>query len=72
MNDASGMGRLVGSVTPNVVPPGTTVKVTFLLPAKEVGGWIYVNAGQLLWGDDLPMAGEIRITADGHVDWLSP
>ena len=28
------MLRLVGSATPNVVPAGATVKVTFLFPAK--------------------------------------
>ena len=29
--------RLVGSATPNVVPAGTTMKVTFLFPAKGSG-----------------------------------
>ena len=33
-NEQGLLGRLVGSATPNVVPPGATVKVTFLLPAK--------------------------------------
>ena len=32
--DEGGMLRLVGSATPNVVPAGATVKVTFLFPAK--------------------------------------
>ena len=32
--DESGMLRLVGSATPNVVPAGATVKVTFRFPAK--------------------------------------
>ena len=32
-----GMSRLVGSATPNVVPAGATVKVTFLFPAKGTG-----------------------------------
>ena len=35
--DESGMLRLVGSATPNVVPAGATVKVTFLFPAKGDG-----------------------------------
>ena len=45
--DARGlMGRLVGSVTPNVVPPGATVKVTFLVPAKGSNRWwIFANPG---------------------------
>jgi hypothetical protein len=70
------MGRLVGSVTPNVVPTGTTVNVTFHLPAKDVTGWwIFVNpgpdTGPLLAWTDVPLAREIRITADGQVAWLS-
>ena len=32
-----GAFRLVGSATPNVVPAGTTMKVTFLFPAKGSG-----------------------------------
>ena len=40
----SGTLRLVGSATPNVVPAGATVKVTFRFPAKGADdGWIYVN-----------------------------
>ena len=75
--DSTGMTRLVGSVTPNVVPAGATVEVTFRLPAKGVEGWwIFVNPGPdngaLLAGTDVPRAGEIRITADGQVGWLSP
>ena len=71
------MGQLVGSVTPNVVPPGATVEVTFLLPAKGVEGWsIFVNPGPnnggLVGWTDVPLAGEIRITADGQAGWLSP
>jgi len=34
--------ELVGSATPNVVPAGTTVQVTFLFPAND-DGWIHVN-----------------------------
>ena len=68
------LGRLVGSVTPNVVPPGATVQVTFRLPASGVDGWsIFVNPGPddgpLLLGTDVPLAGEIHIDADGQVMW---
>jgi hypothetical protein len=75
--EAGPLGRLVGSVTPNVVPPGTTVEVTFLLPAKGVGEWwIFVNPGPndeaLLAGTDVPLAGEIYVTAGGQPAWRSP
>jgi hypothetical protein len=69
------MGQLVGSVTPNVVPPGATVKATFLLPAKGVEGWsIFVNpgpnnGGTIGWTDE-PLAGEIHINQDGQPGWL--
>ena len=71
------LGRLVGRATPNVVAPGTTVKVTFLLPAKNVDGWsIFVNpgpdTGNLVGSNDVPLKGEIVITEDGQVGWLSP
>ena len=71
------LGRLVGRATPNVVAPGATVKVTFLLPAKGVDGWsIFVNPGpdkgNLVGSNDVPLKGEIVITADGQVGWLSP
>ena len=33
--DESGLAGLCGKVTPNVVPPHTTIEVTFLLPPKE-------------------------------------
>jgi hypothetical protein len=67
--------RLVGSATPNVVPPGSTAKVTFLFPAE--GGWIYVNprpgeGGSLVNADQIGIPGKILITADGQVGWLSP
>ena len=74
----TGRGRLVGTVTPSVVPPRATVKVTFALPAKGSTGWaIFVNpdptdTGPLLVWTDVPLAGEIRITADGNPGWLSP
>jgi hypothetical protein len=65
------LGSLIGSVTPNVVPPGATVRVTFLLPAKGVEGWsIFVNPGPndgpLIVGPDLPLAGQIHINEDGQ------
>ena len=68
-------GTLVGSATPNVVPAGTTMNVTFLLPAE--GGWIDVNlrpgeGGGLLTPDQIGIPGKIVITADGQVGWLSP
>ena len=70
-------GRLVGTVSPSVVPPGATVKVTFALPAKGPTGWsIFVNpgpdTGPLLVWTEVPLAGEIRIGAHGSVGWLSP
>jgi hypothetical protein len=77
--DDSGMLRLVGSATPNVVPPGTTVKVTFLFPAEggPDDGWIYVNprpdsGGSLVSAADIGIPGKIVIGADGQVGWLSP
>ena len=40
------MGQRVGSATPSVVPPGTTVEVTFLVPATGGDGWsIFVKSG---------------------------
>jgi hypothetical protein len=75
--DGSGMTRLVGSVTPNVVPPGATVNVTFLLPAKgSTGWWIFVNpgpdTGALLAWNQVPLAGKVLVMADGQPGWLSP
>ena len=70
-------GRLVGTVSPSVVPPGATVRVTFALPAKGSTRWsIFVNPGPdegplLVW-TEVPLAGEIRIGAYGSVGWLSP
>jgi hypothetical protein len=71
------LGPLVGTATPNVVPAGATVKVTFLLPAKGVKGWwIFVNpgpdTGALLGWDQVPLAGKVVIMADGQPGWLSP
>jgi hypothetical protein len=72
--DGDGL-RLVGAATPNVVPAGASVKVTFLFPAD--GGWIYVNprpgeGGALVSADDIGIPGKIVVTADGQVAWLSP
>ena len=75
---ATGPGRLVGTVTPSVAPAGATVEAVFALPAKDSTGWaIFVNpdppdTGPLLVWTDVPLAGEIRITADGNPFWLSP
>ena len=68
--------ELVGSATPNVVPAGATVQVTFRFPANE-DGWIYVNprpveGGALVNADQIGIPGKILITADGQVGWLSP
>jgi hypothetical protein len=76
-NEKGLLGPLVGSATPNVVPPGVTVNVTFLLPAKGSRAWsIFVNPGPndgpLLLGTQVPLAGEIHITSDGQTGWLSP
>jgi Kelch motif len=74
--EAGLLGRLVGSVTPNVVPPDTTMEVTFLLPAKGVTRWlIFVNPGPndgaLLAETDVPLAGEIYVTVGGQPAWRS-
>ena len=76
-NEQGLLGRLVGSVTPNVVPAGTTVQVTFLLPAKGAEGWsIFVNpgwnTGGLVGSTDVPPAGQIVVMADGQPAWRSP
>ena len=74
----SGPAGLCGTVTPNVVPPHTTVKVTFLLPPKQVKScWIWVNpvpgeGGSLFQTSDAPMPGEFVITAEGQAGWSSP
>ena len=71
----TGMGRQCGTVTPSVVPPDTTMKVTFLLPPKKVTTcWIWVNpapgtGGSFFQTSDAPMKGEFLITADGQTMW---
>jgi hypothetical protein len=70
--------ELVGSATPNVVPAGTTVQVTFLFPAEGAGdGWIHVNPrpgdeGGLVNAAQIGIPGTILITAEGVGGWLSP
>jgi hypothetical protein len=71
-----GGSRLVGSATPNVVPAGATVQVTFRFPADE-DGWIYVDlrpgdGGGLVNADQIGIPGKIWIREDGEVGWLSP
>ena len=60
--------RLVGSATPNVVPAGATVKVTFLFPAKGVpdDGWITVNP-RLGDGADVGLVGAGDIGIPGKI-----
>jgi hypothetical protein len=77
--DENGITQLVGSATPNVVPAGATVKVTFLFPAKSDpdDGWIFVNPrpgpeGPLVGAADIGIPGKILITAEGVVVWASP
>jgi len=73
--DETGMTRLIGAVTPNVVPPGTTGEVTFHLPAGMGGWWIFVNpgphTGALLGPNDIPRAAVIHIGTGGQLSWSS-
>jgi len=69
----TGMGRQCGTVTPSVVPPNTTMTVTFLLPPKRVTTcWIWVNpdtgGGSFFQTSDAPMKGEFLIR-DGQTMW---
>ena len=71
-----GIETLVGSATPNVVPAGATMEVTFLFPAND-DGWIYVGprpgeGGALVNADQLGIPGKIVIRAEGDTVWLSP
>ena len=75
--DGHGKLQLVGSATPNVVPAGATVKVTFRFAAKGDHGWIFVNPrpgdeGGLVGAGDIGIPGKILIGAEGQVGWLSP
>jgi hypothetical protein len=71
------MGRLVGSATPDVVLPGTTVEVTFLVPATSAGGWsIFVNPrpgtdiGGVIGWTVFPPSGSIHINEEGLSGWM--
>ena len=78
--ETSGTFRLVGSATPNVVPAGATMKVTFLFPAKGPDdGWITVNPrlGEgadvgSVGADNIGMPGKILITAECGGCWVGP
>ena len=77
--DENGISQMVGSATPNVVPAGASVRVTFLFPAKvdPDDGWIFVNprpgeGRALVRAADIGIPGKIVITADGQETWLSP
>jgi hypothetical protein len=72
--------HLVGSATPNVVPAHSTMKVTFLFPAKGPDdGWITVNPriGEgadvgSVGADNIGMPGKTWITAEGDSGWVGP
>lgn len=75
-----GPAQLCGSVTPNVVPPGVTEKVTFQLPPKRVKNcWIWVNpvpgqGGSMFQSSDAPLAGKFVIQEGengAQGSWLS-
>ena len=78
--DDGGTFRLVGSATPNVVPAGTSMKVTFLFPAEGPDdGWITVNPrfGEgadvgSVGADNIGMPGKIWIRAEGDSGWVGP
>jgi hypothetical protein len=71
----TGVGRLCGNVTPNVVPAGVTMKVTFLLPPKNVTScWIWVNpvpgeGGSFFQTSDAPLKGGFLIDEGGQEMW---
>ena len=76
-----GTFRLVGSATPNVVPAGATVQVTFRFPAKggPDEGWITVNPRLgdgadvgLIGAGDIGIPGKILIREEGDWGWLGP
>ena len=73
--DETGMGRQCGTVTPSVVPPETTMTVTFLLPPKSVTNcWIWVNpapgeGGSFFQTSDAPLNGGFHIDEGGQVMW---
>ena len=71
----TGVGRLCGNVTPNVVPAGVTMEVTFLLPPKNVTScWIWVNpvpgeGGSFFQTSDAPLEGGFLIDEGGQEMW---
>ena len=76
-NERGDMGPLVGSANPNVVPPGATVKVTFLVPAKGTGWVIFVNppapiGGPLVGPAEMSRPVQILIMEDGQPTHMSP
>lgn len=79
--DGPGMGRIVGTVSPNIVPAGATVDVVFGIPAG--GGWaVFVNSspnvGSLISATDVPPAAQgqlplkIHVAADGSPSVEAP
>jgi hypothetical protein len=78
--DGTGPLHLVGSASPNVVPAGTTLKVTFLFPVTggRADGWICVDrrpgddGGLLSAADQIGTPGKIVINAHGQVGWATP
>jgi hypothetical protein len=77
--DGTGPFQLVGSASPNVVPAGATVKVTFLFPVNgdRADGWICVDLrpgddGGLVEAADIGIPGKIWIPAEGEGGWVSP
>jgi hypothetical protein len=74
-NEQGALGRLVGSATPRVVAPGTTVEVTFLVTAEGVTDWwIFVNPGSengaMLAGIGVPPTCAIHINEEGGAGWV--
>jgi hypothetical protein len=76
-SDQGLMGKVVGSATPSVVLPGTTVDVTFLVPATDTGGWsIFVNprpgtdTGGVIGWTVFPPSGSIHINEEGLSGWM--
>ena len=58
--DQSPMGEIVGQVTPQMVPPGETVEVTFIVPAGNAWA-IFVNPSE-------PRGGPLVLAADVPAD----
>jgi hypothetical protein len=74
-NEQGALGPLVGSATPSVVAPGTTVEVTFLVTAEGVTDWwIFVNPGSdnaaMLAGIGVPPTCAIHVNEEGGAGWI--